>query len=184
MEKISRKTVPSGSPHDETPTRASPLGAALRLGLSAGAAVTRPATQFAGRTVVRGTRAAVDAALDSGLIDDALASPVFDRLTQRVLDSPSMERLVVRVIDSRLVDAAVARLLESEDLWIVVDEVARSPSVTEAISHQSLGFAEQVTGAVRERSIRADDRLERAARRLLRRQVPEGDEPAPDPAAP
>ena len=144
----------------------------FRIGMSVGETAVRPAANFAGRTAARGTRAAVNAALDSGLIDEALASPTFDRLTQRVLDNPSMERLVVRVIDSRLVDAAVARLLEGEDLWLVVDEVARSPAVTDAISHQGIGFAEQVAGAVRERSVRADDRIERAARRLLRRQEP------------
>jgi hypothetical protein len=170
-------------PFDETATRASPLGAVMRMGLSVGGVAVRPVAGFAGRQVMRGTRAAVDAALDSGLIDEALASPAFERLTQQIVDSPSMERLVVRIIDSRLVDAAVARLLANEDLWIVVDEVARSPAVTEAIGQQSLGFAGQMTDAVRARSIRADARLERAARRLLRRspRAADGTTPAPGP---
>jgi hypothetical protein len=51
----------------------------------------------------------------------------------------------------------------------VVDEVARSPAVTEAIAHQGAGFADQVAGELGERSRRADARLERVARRLLRR---------------
>jgi hypothetical protein len=68
----------------------------------------------------------------------------------------------------------VARLLESEDLWLLVDEVARSPSVTEAISHQGVGFAEQMAGVVRARSRTADARVERLARRVLRREVPDG----------
>ena len=156
------------------------IGAVFRMGVAVGEATVRPAANLAGRTAVRGTRAAVNAALDSGLIDDALSSPAFDRLTQRVLDNPAMEQLVVRVIDSRLVDAAVDRLLANDDLWLVVDEVARSPAVTEAISHQSLGFAEQVAGAVRARSVRADDRIERAARKLLRR---DGPPPPPGPEA-
>ena len=57
-----------------------------------------------------------------------------DRIADQIVDSASAERLVVRVIESRLLDEAVARLLESEDLWILVDEIARSPSVTEAIA--------------------------------------------------
>jgi hypothetical protein len=146
-----------------------PLGATLRLGLTIGGAAGRPAARFCGRSLARGTRAALDAALDSGLVDEALASPVVDRLTSSVVNSASMERLVLKVIDSRLVDAAVARLLESEELWIVVDEVARSPSVTDAIGQQGLGFAGQVSDAVRTRSLRADERLEHAARRLFRR---------------
>jgi hypothetical protein len=171
------RTVSTRSNYGETPSRASPLGAALRAGLTVGGAAARPAARFAGRSLARGTRAALDAALDSGLVDDALASPVVDRLTQRVVDSASMERLVVRVIDSRMVDVAVARVLESEDLWRVVDEIARSPSVTDAIGQQGLGFAGQVTDAVRTRSLRADERLERGVRRFL------GRKPAP-PAAP
>ena len=159
-------------PVREFPAEKALFESAFRMGRAVGEAAVRPAAQLAGRTAVRGTRAAVNAALDSGLVDDALGSPTFDRLTQRVLDNPSMERLVVRVIDSRLVDAAVTRLLENDDLWIVVDEVARSPAVTDAISAQGFGFAEQVAGAVRQRSVRADDRIERAARRLLRRQEP------------
>src|SRR4051794_6398162 len=127
------------------------------MGLAFGEAATKPAARLAGRTVVRGTRSAVDAAIDSGLIDDALSSPAFERLTQRVLDSASMERLVVRVIDSRLVDAAVAELLQSEELWLIVDEVASSQSVTDAIGRQGIGFAGQVSEAVREHSLRADD---------------------------
>jgi hypothetical protein len=63
----------------------------------------------------------------------------------------------------------VARLLESEDLWLLVDEIARSPAVTEAITQQSLGFADQVAGGVRARSRSMDDWLEHKARRALRR---------------
>jgi hypothetical protein len=41
--------------------------------------------------------------------------------------------------------------------------------VTEAITRQSVGFADQVAGQVRDRSRNADARLERAARRVLKR---------------
>jgi uncharacterized RDD family membrane protein YckC len=49
----------------------------------------------------------------------------------------------------------------------MVDEIAHSPAVTDAIGEQSVGFAEQVAGQVRVRSQRADARVERVARRLL-----------------
>jgi hypothetical protein len=101
---------------------------------------------------------------------------------QAAIDTPAARRLVAHVIDSGVVDEAVARLLESEDLWILVDEIARSPAVTDAISHQGMGLADQVAGVVRDRSRTADARLERVARRLLRRNgrpAPvTGDEPA------
>ena len=103
------------------------------------------------------------------LVDRALESPTVERLANRVLESAAAERLVARVIQGPLFDEAVARLLDSEDLWLMVDVVAQSPAVTEAIGRQSIGFADQVAGAVRDRSSRADDRLEGAVRRLLRR---------------
>jgi hypothetical protein len=85
-----------------------------------------------------------------------------------------MEALVGDVLDSRLLDTSIARVLASEELWLVVDEVARSPAVTEAIAHQGAGFADQVAGELGERSRRADARLEGMVRRLLRRR------PAPE----
>jgi hypothetical protein len=108
------------------------------------------------------------------LVDRALESPAVDRLAARVLESPAAERLMVRVIEGPLVDQAVQRLLESEDLWLMVDVIAQSPAVTEAIGRQSIGFADQVAGALRVRSAGADDRLELAARRLLRRPSRDG----------
>jgi len=98
-----------------------------------------------------------------------VASGELDRIADAVLASPAAERMVARLIDSPLLDEAVARLLESEELWLLVDEIARSPAVTEAIGQQSIGFADQVAGAVRARSLNADDRLELAVRGLVTR---------------
>jgi hypothetical protein len=98
-----------------------------------------------------------------------VATGELDRIVDAVLASPAAERVVARFIDSPLVDEAVARLLESEDLWLLVDEIARSPAVTEAIGKQSISFADQVAGAVRARSLNADERLEVAVRGLVAR---------------
>ena len=57
-------------------------------------------------------------------------------------------------------------------MWLLVDQIARSPAVTEAIAQQSMGLADQVAGEVRLSSQRADAGLERVARRLLRRKLP------------
>jgi len=103
------------------------------------------------------------------LVAAALESPVLERLVAGVLDSPGTERLVAQVLDSHLADASVARALAGEQLWVVVEEIAQSPAVTQAITQQSAGFANQVAGEVGERSRRADAWLERRARRILRR---------------
>jgi hypothetical protein len=110
-------------------------------------------------------RYAVIERLANGLSDD----PELERLLGRALESPATERMLVRVLESRLVDEAVRRLLDGEELWLVVDEIAQSPAVTEAIARQSVSFADQVAGQVRDRSRSADARLERAARRVLRK---------------
>jgi hypothetical protein len=134
----------------------------------------------------------VDAVLESGLVERAvdqafrdgiaetvadrlLEGPELERIADQVVDSPATERVVARVMESRLVDDAVARLLESDELWVMVDEIASSPAVTDAIGRQSIGFADQVAGVVRDRSASADDRVERIARRLLRRREREAD---------
>jgi hypothetical protein len=112
---------------------------------------------------------AVSKALEGPLADVLLEDPEFERLVARAIDSPATERVLVRVLESRLVDEAVRRVLEGEELWLVVDEIAQSPAVTEAITRQSVGFADQVAEQVRDRSKSADARLERIARRALRR---------------
>ena len=132
--------------------------------------------------VNRGVLGAVDVVLGSELVGDVVdrvvASPMVERALRRALDGPLVEEIaqdvlrysvVERVIDSKVLDQAVDRLLASEELWRLVDEIARSPAVTEAITKQGIGFADQVAGSVRARSMKADARLERAARRALRR---------------
>ena len=102
-------------------------------------------------------------------VDRALGGPELERMVGTVLDSPAVERLIGQTIESRLADQAVARLLDSEELWLLVEEIAESPAVTDAITQQSFGFADQVAGGMRARSRNADAWLERTARRALRR---------------
>jgi hypothetical protein len=129
-------------------------------------------------------RRVVDRMLADGIVEQTTArileGPELERAVETALESAAAERLVAQVIDSRLLDEAVRRLLESEDLWLLVEEIARSPAVTEAITQQSMGFADQVADGVRAGSRRADVWLERAARRALRRGAAKDlpDEPA------
>ena len=98
-----------------------------------------------------------------------LDGPELERVVGTVLESPAAERLVGQAIDSRLADHALALLLDSEELWLLVGEIAESPAVTEAITQQGFGFADEVAGGMRARSRNADAWLERTARRALRR---------------
>jgi hypothetical protein len=136
-----------------------------------------------------------DRLLQQGLaerfIERLLEAPEVERLVGVALDSPGMQRLVTRVVEShlteatmgRLLDDALARLPQTQALWALIDEVAQSPAVTDAITQQGLGLADEVATDLRDRSRDADAWLERAARRLLRRHAegggPAGGMPAP-----
>src|SRR3954466_1321855 len=147
------------------------------------------ARQGAGAAVDKTETAAIDLlgrALASSRAEEALdvvlRSPLADRAVRSVVDGPLIdaavqtagergvvERISAELIASGAADHVIDQLLASDELWHVVDEIARSPSVTEAITQQSFGFADQVAGEVGRRSRRPDDRLQRAARRPLPR---------------
>jgi hypothetical protein len=119
------------------------------------------------------TLATVDGVLSSEVLDDVAArvraSGVLERLDAALsaaADSPEAAKLIRTVMGSRAVDTAFELLLENDALWRVVDEVAQSPAVSRAISHQSVTFADEVADVARNRARGADDRLERLARRL------------------
>jgi hypothetical protein len=126
------------------------------------------------------------------VVDRVVSSPLVDRTAQRLLTGPEVERLLdmalrserveqllSEALESRLVDETITRLVEdtitrllaSESLWVLIDEVAASPAITEAITQHGVGFADQVADEVRERSRHADAWMETIARRLLRRRA-------------
>jgi hypothetical protein len=80
-----------------------------------------------------------------------------------------VEQTTARVLEGEEFDYVVQAILESDDLWLIVDEIASSPAVTTAIAQQSVSFADQVAGGVRSRSRNADAWLEGRARRAFRR---------------
>jgi hypothetical protein len=155
--------------------------------LSVGGLAVRPALR-AGRAWWGMSRQALDAATLAAVeavLDSRTAGQVVDRVTARVLRGPELERVVeaalaspaveralARVIESQLVDRTVTELLQSEQLWRLVEEIARSPAVTDAITRQSMGFADQVADGVRTRSRDADAWLERVAWRVVGRRRP------------
>jgi hypothetical protein len=114
------------------------------------------------------------------LVDVMFDSGVLDQVIARMFETGLIDRVIDQVFDSGLIDRLLDRLLASEGLWHFIDEIAASPAVTAAISQQGLGFADQVGDEVRARSRKADDWLERAARRLAHR-PPRVLPPEPDP---
>jgi len=111
------------------------------------------------------------------LAERLVAGPELERIVDVALDSEGVERIVARVVESRVVRDAIAhvaddaaeRLRDSDAMWALVDEIAQSPAVSEAMTQQGAGFADQVGDELRDRSRNVDARLEHAAWRLLRR---------------
>ncbi|HSC03000.1 MAG TPA: hypothetical protein VLC49_06765 [Solirubrobacteraceae bacterium] len=159
------------------------------IGGRAAATALRPLTGVVGAAADVGVslqRRAVDRVLESAEIErivnvtvnsvhvqsalvQATQSEAVDRLVDSLFESGVVDRVMDRLIDSGALDRFFVRLISSEGLWQLIDEVAASPAVTAAISQQGLSFADQVGEEMRDRSRRADDWVERAARRLVHR---------------
>jgi hypothetical protein len=116
---------------------------------------------------------AVHGVLQGPVVEALAADLVRYSVADRLLSEGLVEQTTARVLEGEefeyVVQAAVGRLLESDELWLVVDEIASSPAVTTAIAQQSVSFADQVAGGVRARSRNADTWLEGRARRAFRR---------------
>ncbi len=158
-------------------TRLGPLRPLVGFGTRAAAATLRPIVGVAGAAAGAGLsleRRAVNRVLESDELERvvvvAINSEHIQAALKQALASDGASELVDSLFDSGLIDHLFERLLASDSLWHLIDEIAGSPAVTAAISQQGLGFADQVGDQVRERSRKADDWMERAARRLIGRQ--------------
>ena len=115
-----------------------------------------------------------------GVITKVLDSPSTDRIVTQVLASPGLERLIVTVMESRLVADLTDHVVHSPELQRVVTAVSQSPELRSAIAESSASLAGEVADQVRAKTVVADDRAERVARRLLRRKpVPRMGPPEP-----
>ncbi len=153
----------------------------MRVAVRAARTALRPVTGTMKATVRAGLdveRRALDSALESDEFERFVTGILDDQglraMLGRVLDSEGARTVIGRFFDSGLFNLFIDELLAADALWRLVDEIASSDSVRAALSQQSLGFADQVGSALRERTSRADRRVERTAGRLAHR----GDEEA------
>jgi hypothetical protein len=94
------------------------------------------------------------------------------RLSRMRLEG-DLERAVAVVLESRLVDDVTERLLQSPEMDRIVQYVASSPHVLEAVSQHTQSLAEEMVADVRRRSQSVDDLAERTVRGWLRRPRPQ-----------
>lgn len=155
---------------DSNSSRRGVLHGLTSVGGRAAAVTMRPVTSVVGAAAEAGMgvqRRAIDRLLDSGELEQLLASPRLHALLERVLDSEGAQKLVDTFFESGLFDRLVERLLASDGLWRAIDVIAASPAVRAALAQQGLGFADQVGEVVRRRSRNADDSIERIAKLLV-----------------
>jgi hypothetical protein len=157
-------------------SRLGPLGPLVGFGTRAATATLRPiagVVEAAAEAGLSLERRAVNRVLESDELERvvvvAINSTHIQAALRQALESDGAAQLIDSLFDSGLIDRFLDRLLASESLWNMIDEIAGSPAVTAAISQQGLGFADQVGDQVRQRSRKADDWMERAARRLTGR---------------
>jgi hypothetical protein len=124
---------------------------------------------------------AIDSPAVAAALHRAVGGPSIRRVIDELFDSGLIDHVIDRMFETGGLDRLLARLVESDALWRMIDDIATSPAVRAAISQQGLGFADQVGDQVRDRSRKADDWIERAARRLAHR-PPRILPPEPDPS--
>jgi hypothetical protein len=188
LERVTRRVL-AGDTLDRVLDTAEAAGVPERVAerlLVDGIAEQVAARLLAGPELERIVERATESEALQAAIAGALETPGAERVLATALDSPGVSRMVSRIVESRVVEEAVSRVVDevlerlprTDGMWVLVDEIATSPAVMDAISHQGATFADEVAGGVRDHSRSADAKLERAARRLLRRR------PRPEPGAP
>jgi uncharacterized RDD family membrane protein YckC len=148
------------------------LPLSVRL-LGAGVRSARSVTRVAGidRAVESAAEEAMVAAVESEAVERAIArvlkGPAVEEAMNSALESDAIKRALIEALDSELVDDVWRRLLASDEAQRLVERIAEAPELRAAISAQSMGLIEDVGHTIGKGTRRADDGVERVARRLL-----------------
>jgi len=147
------------------------LGQAVRTGTQVGLRATESAVD-----AVLGSQAVQETAerIMSGpamtsAIDALLSSEVVDMIADEVARRQLVQKITVAAIEAGEMGPIVDAILEREELWVLVQTIAESPAVIDAVRQQGFGFADQVGDEVRGRSRTADQVIARTARTFIGR---------------
>ncbi len=139
--------------------------AAVRAATQPVAAAVRGGMSTAPGQAARAEASALIESLDAaGREDLARAQAELNAALDRATD-----RFITDLLASQRAKLAIERLLESDELWNLVDRIANSPEVLNAVANASVGLTGVVADEARKRTVTADEFAERVARRVLRR---------------
>jgi uncharacterized RDD family membrane protein YckC len=115
------------------------------------------------------------------IVDRALAGPlpeelarslvrhrVLERVVQELAESGELQRLVEQALSSPQTVELTDKVLASDEMQRALRSVASSDALRDAVAQQSLGFADEVVGAVRSSAAALDEVTARPFRRLPR----------------
>jgi len=139
--------------------------AAVRTATQPAAAVVRSGMSTAPGQAARAEASALIEGLDAaGRKDLARVQADLNAALDRATD-----RFITDLLASQRAKQAIERVLESDELWNLVDRIANSPEVLNAVANASVGLTGVVADEARKRTVTADEFAERVARRVLRR---------------
>jgi uncharacterized RDD family membrane protein YckC len=148
------------------------LPLSVRL-FGAGMRSARSVSRAAGidRVVESAAEEAMVAAVESEAVERAIArvlkGPAVEEAMNSALESDAVKRALIEALDSELVDEVWRRLLASDETQRLVERIAEAPELRAAISAQSVGMIEDVGHTIGNGTRRADNGVERVARRLF-----------------
>jgi hypothetical protein len=134
--------------------------ASARMGATAGRIALSPAALIARAPGLRGP------------VQRVLRDLAAEGRRSRPRLEADLERTIASIMESRLIDELTDRLLHSPEMDRIVEYIATSPQVMEAVSRHTQSLAEEMVSDVRRRSQSVDDLAERTVRGWLRRPRP------------
>ena len=90
---------------------------------------------------------------------------VIERIVAELAATGELERLIEQSLGSRQTLELTDRVLASDEMQLVLQNIASSPELRRAVTRQSAGLAEDVVAGVRRSATRLDERIARPAQR-------------------
>ncbi len=133
-------------------------------------AATGREAELGSRRRLEGVAESVLAAPEAGrTLDSVLAGPLPESISRSMVEHQVVERVARETLDERQTARIVESVLASPEFEAALHRVASSPALRDALAQQSVGFADQLTDALRRRAAHADSRFERHPRAWARR---------------
>lgn len=107
----------------------------------------------------------VDQRVIERVVVEVLPQLSLDEALEKALEDPRTQAQLQRALNSPEIGRAAASAVESRLAAEIVEKMLASPQVREALARQSIGFADELVGALRKLGGHIDDRLSVGAAR-------------------